>query len=625
MAGKKDKSSKQFGRRAFMLGLLSTTLYAGLTTRLGWLQIVNGRQYQTLSDKNRIHVNLVTPVRGYVLDRHGYMLAFNEQNFRVQIVPEQTPDMELSLDNLSKIIDLRPSDKQAVLNRAKKQAKFIPIEIHDNLTWEDVSAIEISLPDLPGISIDVGQKRLYPFANNFAHIVGYVGAVSDRDMTDVPVLRLPGFQIGKTGVEREFELNLRGSAGTKSIEVNSAGRMVRELGEEKGHMGRSVSLTLDRELQDRVMDILSRQQSASAVVMDVHTGAVYACASYPAFDPNLFATRLPQAVWDDLNTNPALPLTNKTVSGQYPPGSTFKMITALAALEAGIVNEKTNFFCNGHFDVNKERFHCWKREGHGYMNVYTAMEESCDVYFYNTAQKLGIDKIADMSRRFGLGKKYDISIPSEADGLVPDKNWKRGAMGKEWQLGETINATIGQGYMLTTPLQLAVMTSRIANGGFAVEPWLVAHDGEYHTDKRQKQWPKMRISDRDLQMIRRGMELVMIGEDGTARASAIKVEGMEMAGKTGTAQVKRISMAERRAGLLSQDEIMWKHRHHALFVGYAPITDPRYAVSVVVEHGGSGSGAAAPLARDILIAAQEINPASIPIKSTPIKPREDKR
>jgi len=577
-----DSNSSQFSRRAFVLGMCSTALYGGLVGRLGWLQITNGDQYQTLSDNNRIHVNLMTPVRGYIMDRHGDMLAYNEQNFRVQIVPEQASDIRVSLDNLSNIIDLRPSEKEDVIKRAGKQARFIPIKIRDNLTWEDVSAIEISLPDLAGVSIDVGQKRLYPYDKNFAHLVGYVGAVSDKEMTDEPILRLPDFQIGKTGIERIFEQGLRGQAGSKSIEVNSAGRMVRELGERKGVIGQ--------------------------------------CASYPSFDPNLFATRLPQKTWDALNNNPGKPLNNKAISGQYPPGSTFKMITALAALDAGVVDNETSFVCNGHFDVNKERFHCWKRAGHGYTNVYTALEESCDVYFYNIARDVGIERIAKMARRFGLGQKYDLKLPLESRGLVPDKNWKRGQFGTEWHLGETINATIGQGYILTTPMQLAVMTSRICNGGYAVEPWIVAHDGQYHSRKRQQQWPKMRVSETDLRMVKRGMELVMIGEDGTAKKSSIDIKGQQMAGKTGTSQVRRITMAERKAGLLAQEDIAWKNRHHALFVGYAPFDNPRYAVSVVVEHGGSGSGTAAPLARDILKATQEISPAETNIKLIPVKP-----
>lgn len=601
------------------MGMVSTALYSGLVARLGWLQITNRDQYQTLSDKNRIHVNLVTPARGFILDRSGLILAHNEQNFRVQIVPEQTRNIKQSLDNLSQIIDLLPSEKNSVIQRSKKQARFIPITIKSNLSWEDVSAIEISLPDLAGISIDVGQKRLYPYDMTFAHIVGYVGAVSDKEMTDDPVLRLPGFQIGKTGIERQFENRLRGIAGTQAIEVNSAGRMVRELEEQKGRIGQSISLTIDSDLQNAVMTHLSREKSASAVVMDVHTGAVYACASHPSFDPNLFATRLPQKTWNDLLTNPGKPLNNKAISGQYPPGSTFKMITILAALEAGVIDRKTSFYCNGHFDVNAERFHCWKREGHGWMNAYTALEESCDVFFYNLAEELGIERIAAMARKMGLGQKFEIQIPQESPGLVPDKNWKRGQFGNEWHLGETIVATIGQGYLSATPLQMAVMTARMVNGGRAVEPWIVAHDGQYHARRRQKQWRSLGIPQDDLNTVMRGMELVTTGEKGTAKASAIGEDGKEMAGKTGTSQVKRITREERRAGLLSQEDIVWKHRHHALFVGYAPMSNPRYACCVVVEHGGSGSAAAAPIARDILKSAQDIDPANKPLRLEPVK------
>lgn len=609
-----SKRVKQFGRRAFVLGLMSTALYSGLAARLGWLQIVHKDQYTTLSDKNRIHVNLITPVRGYIIDRNGGILAHNEQNFRVQVVPEQTSDIRASLDALSQIIDLRPSEKEAVIARAAKQARFIPIKIKDNLAWEDVSAIEISLPDLPGISIDVGQKRLYPLAETTAHLVGYVGAVSAKEMTDDPVLSLPGFQIGKTGIERAFEDVLRGRAGTKSIEVNVSGRMVRELGEVKGTIGKTVTLTIDSKLQRQVMARLAKEKSAAAVIMDAHTGAIYAMASYPSFDPNLFATTLPQEEWERLLNDPGKPMNNKVLSGQYPPGSTFKMVVILAGLEAGIINPKTSFYCPGHYEVGEERFHCWKRAGHGWVNLFSAMAESCDTFFYSIARDVGIERIAAMARRLGLGQSYDMAL-QEQSGLIPDRDWKRGHIGTAWQPGETIVASIGQGYTLTTPMQLAVMTSRLVNGGRAVEPWVVAHDGIYHTRKRQEQWPSVGLEKAHLGMVMRGMEMVVNGESGTANGSAIKVSGMEMAGKTGTSQVKRITMQERREGRLSQEEIIWRLRHHALFVGYAPLSMPRYVCSVIVEHGASGSGAAAPIARDILLAAQQIDPAATPVRT----------
>lgn len=609
-----SKRVKQFSRRTFVLGLLSTALYTGLGARLAWLQVVHKDQYTTLSDKNRIHVNLTTPVRGYIIDRNGDILAHNEQNFRVQIVPEQTADMRASLDALGQIIDLRPSEKEAVLKRASKQAKFIPIEIKDNLEWEDVSAIEISLPDLPGISIDVGQKRLYPLAEKAAHIVGYVGAVSKKDMRDDPVFSLPGFQIGKTGIEKAYENVLRGRAGTKSIEVNVSGRMVRELGEVKGVIGKTIGLTIDNELQSQVMARLAQEKSAAAVIMDAHTGAIYALASHPSFDPNLFATTLPQDEWDRLLSDLGKPLNDKVLSGQYPPGSTFKMVVIMAALEAGIINEKSSFYCPGHYDVNEERFHCWKREGHGWVNLYSALSESCDTFFYSIARDVGIKRIAAMARRLGLGHTYDMALPQEQPGLVPDQNWKRGAFGTSWQPGETIVASIGQGYILTTPLQLAVMTARLVNGGQAVKPWVVSYDGNTRTHERHK-WPAIGLKEKHIGMVMRGMEMVVNDKTGTAKGSAIHEEGLQMGGKTGTSQVKRITMEERRAGRLSQEEIMWQHRHHALFVGYAPLSSPRYVCSVIVEHGASGSGAAAPIARDILLAAQQINPAANPAQT----------
>lgn len=608
------KRVRQFGRRTFVLGLLSTALYGGLASRLAWLQVVHNDQYTTLSDKNRIHVNLVTPVRGYITDRNGEVLAHNEQNFRVQIVPEQTSDIGMSLDALGQIIDLRPSEKEAVIKRAKKQPRFIPIEIKDNLEWEDVSAIEISLPDLPGISIDVGQKRLYPMADQAAHIVGYVGAVSREELTSDPVLSLPGFQVGKTGIERAFENDLRGRAGTRSIEVNVSGRMVRELGEVKGVIGKTVGLTLDKELQTQVVARLAQERSAAAVIMDADTGEIYAMASHPSFDPNLFATTLPQDEWNRLLGDLGKPLNDKVLSGQYPPGSTFKMVVVLAALEAGIINEKTSFFCPGHYEVGAERFHCWKRAGHGWVNVFSALSESCDVYFYSIARELGIKRIAAMARRLGLGQKYDISLPQEQAGLVPDQNWKRGALGTSWQPGETIVASIGQGYILTTPLQLAVMTARMVNGGKAVKPWVVAHSGSRLLHP-QTDWPSVGLKDRHLAIVRRGMEMVVNDRTGTAKGAAIYEEGMEMAGKTGTSQVKRITMEERRTGRMSQEDVIWQHRHHALFVGYAPMHKPRYVCSVIVEHGASGSGAAAPIARDILLAAQQVDPANKTIRT----------
>lgn len=610
-----------FTRRALVLGGITGALMTTLAARLGWLQMVEGARLRTLAENNRVNVKLLSPVRGLILDRNGTPLALNEQNFRVQIVPEQTDDILASLETLSQILPLRPNEMDAVITRSKQQPRFVPIEIIDNLSWDQVAAIEVNMPDLPGISIDVGQRRYYPDGPATAHVVGYVGSVAKGDQTGDPVLALPGFRIGKTGLEKSFDTRLRGDPGYSRIEVNVAGRMVRELERDEGVPGMDLSLTIDMALQKRVQEILSREKSASAVVMDVHTGAVYAMASGPSFDSNLFTTGISQTMWDRLLNDEAHPLSNKAAGGQYPPGSTFKMVTALAGMEAGVVTPTTRVYCPGHYDIGKHRFHCWKKGGHGTVNCTQALEQSCDVFFYSVSRDIGIDKIAVMARRLGLGQEMGTLLPEERKGVVPDTKWKIKNLKSKWQPGETVVASIGQGYILTTPLQLAVMTSRLINGGKAVKPWIIARQNGEETTNTVRSWPNIGLKPEHMQMVKDGMDAVVNGERGTAKiASPGKEIGWTIGGKTGTAQVKRITMAERNEGMTKQEDQLWKYRHHALFVGYAPADNPRYVVSVVVEHGGSGSGAAAPLARDMLMAAQEINPATKPV----VKPEPQK-
>jgi len=602
-----------FTRRALVLGGVKGALMATLAARLGWLQLAEASHFQTLAENNRINMKLIAPTRGWIFDRSGAKLAANQQDFRVQITPEQTDDMEGSLDKLSRILPLRPSEKSAVLTRAKQQPDFVPIEIISNLSWEQVAAIEVNMPDLPGISIDVGQRRFYPEGPASAHMIGYVGSVAKDDQNGDPVLSLPGFRIGKTGIEKTFENELRGTAGTSRIEVNVAGRMVRELDREEGTTGETITLSVDLELQRNVQEYLGREKSASAVVLDAHTGAVYALASSPSFDPNLFTTSIPQDVWTALNNDEAHPLNNKAAGGVYPPGSTFKMMTAMAGLEAGVIKSTTRFYCPGFYDIGDHRFHCWKKGGHGSVDLKDALAQSCDTYFYNISRDIGIDRIATTARRFGLGQPLDSELPEERKGTVPDQAWKMKTYKKKWEPGETVVASIGQGYLLTTPLQLAVMTARLVNGGRAIKPWLVARLGKQKAPNAVRSWPLMQVKPEFLDLIKTGMDAVVGDAHGTAHAAAIKDELKEMGGKTGTAQVKRITMQERSEGVTKQEDQLWKFRHHALFVGYAPAHAPRYVTCVVVEHGGSGSGAAAPIARDILLAAQNINPADKPI------------
>ena len=477
--------------------------------------------------------------------------------------------------------------------------------ITDGLNWQQVAQLEFQIPDMPGLFIEEGEIRNYPLGEPTAHVIGYVGRVNESEMTDDPIMRMPGFRIGKTGIEKTYDSFLRGTAGSVQSEVNAIGREIRELEREEGKSGARLELTIDAELQNYCQDVLSREKSATCVVMDAHTGEVYALASHPSFDPNLFTYGISTADWETLLNDPAIPLTNKSVGGSYPPGSTFKMITALAALEEGLIDANTTVFCSGHHDVGRDRFHCWKTSGHGTVNMVAALQQSCDVFFYEVSEKLGIEKIAAMARRFGLGDKLGIDIPGERTGLVPDKNWKRAHYGSKWQLGETIVSSIGQGYLLTTPLQLATMNARLVNGGKAVVP----HIGRTLNGRKRitTKPPKMGINPKNLELVMKGMNAVTMTKDGTAYDARIMEPEFAMGGKSGTAQVKRITRAQRAAGIKNED-LMWKFRHHALFVAHAPIDNPRYVCAVVVEHGVSGSGVAAPIARDIMLETQRRAP-----------------
>lgn len=610
---KEQDNTKTFTRRAFLIGGIQGALLGVMGARLGWLQIAEGRKYKTLADKNRINIKMLAPSRGEIVDRYGVAMAENIQNFRVVVVPEQTKDIDAVLARLQELIALDEYNIKQTKDAIKKVAKFIPVEIKEDLPWEDVAAIEVNLPDLPGLFIDVGERRNYPFVQASAHLVGYVGAVGESEIKEDKMMAMPGLRIGKSGIEKKYDKDLRGEAGNARIEVNVVGREVRELGRETPRDGRRIVMSVDAGLQLAVQERLGREQSASAVIMDVHSGAVYALASSPSFDPNIFTKELNATIWEGLLSDPGRPLSNKAVADQYPPGSTFKMMTALAGLESGVINHSTRVFCPGFYHFGDNRFHCWKKGGHGTVDMRGALAQSCDVFFYKLSTEIGIDKIAEVSRRFGLGSKLDFDLLEERPGLIPDKEWKRGFMGKPWHLGETIVASIGQGYTQTTPLQLAVMTARLVNGGKAVKPWIVGHDSAGNPFDK-KEWPDMAINPDHLHFIKLGMDDVINSSHGTARGSRIKYPGMQMGGKTGTAQVKRISMAQRAAGIKNED-LPWKFRHHALFVGYAPMENPRYVASVVVEHGVSGSGSAAPLARDILIEAQRRNPAANPMIS----------
>ncbi|MBT5648184.1 MAG: penicillin-binding protein 2 [Rhodospirillaceae bacterium] len=606
----KDSSRfKSFSRRVAFLGGGKVLLLSLLAGRMYQLQVIESDKYKTLADENRINLRLLPPPRGTIVDRYGRALAVNQENYRVTLVAEQVNDINTMLDTLSGIISLEDYERHRILREVRRRRGFVPVTVRENLDWRDVSRIEVNAPDLPGLSIEVGQSRQYPFAEDFAHVLGYVSAVSEKEVTGDPLLELPGFKVGKNGVERVFDLNLRGKAGNTQVEVNAVGRVIRELSRQEGQPGVDLRLTIDRDLQKLAADRLKEEKSASAVILDIHNGDVLALSSVPGFDPNEFVTGLSSKTWRRLINDPYAPLTNKAISGLYAPGSTFKMVVALAALEARIVAPDHRVFCRGHTQLGNARFHCWKRHGHGWQDMYDAHQNSCDVYFYDIAKRIGIDRIAAMATRFGLGTKTGIELPSEKGGVIPTRAWKKALIGTAWQQGETLISGIGQGFILTTPLQLAVMTARIANGGKAVLPRLI-RAAEVDGKEEEPVFKDLGISKRSLDVVREGMLRVTNVQQGTAYRARISEEGMEMSGKTGTAQVRRISKAERDTRVLKNHERPWRERDHALFVGYAPSDNPRYAVSVIVEHGGGGSKVAAPIARDLLLATQKRDPAN---------------
>lgn len=603
---------KAFSRRAVVLIGGKVALLGGLIGRMYYLQVVEADKFKTLSDENRISLKLLAPPRGRILDRFGRPMAVNRQNYRVMLIPENSPETGQTLSLLGKVIDISDHERQKVLREVKRRRRFSPVIIRENLKWEEVARIEVNAPELPGIAIDVGESRFYPDGLHTAPVLGYVASVSEKDLTDDPVLELPGFRIGKAGMEKVLDLELRGKSGTSQVEVNAFGREIRELRRLEGLRGAETSLTIDMELQKYVAQRLG-DEAAAAAVIDIHTGEVLSLNSTPSFDPNAFNRGLTQSEWKKLASDPRSPLNNKSIAGRYSPGSTFKMIVALAALEKGVVTPKSKFFCTGKMELGTSTFHCWNKHGHGAVNMVQAITQSCDIYFYEIAKRTGIDRISAMARRLGLGQILGIELAGERKGLMPTRAWKKKAKGVSWQQGETLLAGIGQGFILTTPLQLAVMTARLVNGGRAVTPRLTnrnsSQDPDDATNNQQAEFKDIGLHPPHLDLMRKAMAAVTNSPYGTAFRARIKESGFEMGGKTGTVQVRRISKAERELGVKKNKELEWRERDHALFVGYAPVHAPRYAVSVVVEHGGGGSSTAAPIARDILLEVQRRDPS----------------
>ena len=598
-----EETNRTLTRRTLMLGGAMTAMVAVLGVRMRYLQVDQADEFKLLAEENRINIRLIPPERGLIQDRNGKLIAANEQNYRVVITREAAGDADLVLRRLAGIIPMTPEELERTIAEVTALRAFVPVTVAERLTWDDFSKVALNAPALPGVVPEVGLSRRYPLDRDFAHVVGYVGPVSEKDLEALespdPLLKIPKCQIGKIGVEKWMEDTLRGRAGTKRIEVNSAGRVMRELERQEGEPGADIRLTIDADVQNFAQARLG-DESAAVVVMDVRNGDLISIVSSPSFDPNLFVRGISQTDYSALTENDHRPLANKSVSGAYPPGSTFKMVTALAALEAGVTTPDTRVRCPGFIEFGGRRFHCWKRAGHGTVSLDRALTESCDVFFYDIAQKVGIDRIAEMGRKLGLGHRFDLPMSAITEGIMPDKAWKLDRHKADWRIGDTINASIGQGYVLTSPLQLAVMAARLASGR-AVSPRLVRMVND--KDVPVPDALPLEVSAEHLAAVRQGMHDVVNGEHGTAKASRIVDPALLMAGKTGTSQVRNISAAERASGVISNDDLPWDRRDHALFVGFAPFDAPRYAVSVVVEHGGGGSTAAAPIARDVILRA----------------------
>jgi penicillin-binding protein 2 len=597
-----------FTRRAALLGGGQLLLLSALVGRMYQLQIVEADRYKVLSDDNQISVRLLEPLRGRILDRFGTSLAENDHNYRVEVIPEKAGELAQVLESLSRFIPLTDEDRAAILRDAKKKRAFVPIAVSENLSWHQVASIEVNAPDLPGVSIEVGQRRRYTQGRTSSHIIGYVAAPAESDLNGDPLLELPGFRIGKSGIEKQYEEALRGKYGTREVEVDAVGRIINPNVKRKPAIdGQDLILSLDSGLQQFVQQRLASELSASAVVLDAQTGDVLALGSTPAYDPSMFTRGVTVREWQDLTSDPLRPLANKATGGEYAPGSTFKMMVALAALKRGI-DPNRRVFCPGVFRVGNTNFHCWKKGGHGSVDMYNAHKYSCDVFFYDTAMQAGIDNIAEMARRFGFGAQTGIDMPGERRGLIPDSAWKKATYGEPWYPGETPSAGIGQGFITATPLQLAIMAARLASGR-AIVPRFRRGATVGADEAPGSELPALDIPERHLEIVREGMRRVTNDQGGTAFRARIAEPGMEMAAKTGTAQVRHISMSEHLSGVRKNKDLPWQQRDHALFVCFAPVAAPRYALSVVVEHGGGGSAVAGPIAHDIMLETQRRNPA----------------
>ena len=623
MAGQGATPSTTFTRRALGTAVVGGGIWALLLARLGQLQLVQHEKYAGIAAENQVRLDLQPPKRGEILDRFGRPLASHRRAGRVTLVREQVGDLEDTLRRIAGLIDLPEERQERIIRDALRQQSFLPTLVARELSYEDFSRLTAHSAELDGVQVEMALTRSYPRGRDFAHLIGYVAKANDRDMErllsagleaetaagDETALRAkrsrltqmfkhPDMRVGRSGVEFFADDWLRGTYGFRRVEANASGRIIRELPSEDvaARPGRDVTLSLDAELQRAAIERFGAE-SGAAVLLDTRTGDVLAMVSTPAFDPNDFVNGISTADYNLLRENERSPLYHKAYDGTYPPGSTYKMVVGVAALEAGVIDPREELYCPGHYRFGNRTWHCWKRGGHGSVNMHRAIKVSCDVYFYEVAKRLGVEKIAEVSRRFGFGHVWELGMTGGRSGVVPDPAWKERAIGEPWFEGETLNYGIGQGYLHTSPLQLAMMTAKIAMDGRLVIPRMLV-DGP----KVASTPPADGAFDPEhIARMKAGMYGVTSEYGGTARrAGDIGFEGIRMAGKTGTAQVRRITKEERATGVRANEDLERRLRDHALFVGYAPHDNPRYAVAVVVEHGGGGSRAAAPVARDIM-------------------------
>tara|TARA_B100000963_G_scaffold290614_1_gene260509 strand:- start:16147 stop:18081 length:1935 start_codon:yes stop_codon:yes gene_type:complete len=611
--------SKLISRRMFIVTTAKAIVVVGVLARLISLQINESKKYRTLSDKNRFREWKLAPERGIIKDYFGREIASNRQVYQLHLIPENAQNIEEVFFRLKNILNITDKRIFSLKKKITKQKPWDPVIISDNLTWAEFARVNLFLHELQGIEPIVSVARVYKDKSS-AHVLGYVSQVSSKDLKNREYLKemsVPGMATGKTGLERRLDEEIIGKVGFQRYEVNAFGKRIKQIQVDQGKAGKSFTTTLDLDLQQYVESIL-KDKAASVCVMDIYNGDIVSMVSAPSYDPNKFVHGINQTDWKRLVENNKKPLINKAISGLYPPGSTIKTIVALSALENKIVRPLNTVTCKGKIELFGEKFHCWKKKGHGIMNMRSAIKRSCDVYFYEIAKKLGVDRLSETAKKFGLGKRVLTDFSEEKSGVVPNTEWKKKFVGQNWYLGETLHSGIGQGYFQSTPIQLCLMTAQIANGGFEIKPRIIFDK----TNNNLKEYLRFKnenpnqplpsdllVSNFDLKPLFKNQENIKIVKDamysssnepgGTSYRSRLEDKKFTFAGKTGSSQIKKFTEAQREAEV-KQEDLEYKNRDHALFIAYAPVSDPKYAISVVVEHGGSGSKAAAPIAKKVI-------------------------